>query len=55
MFVIVLLGIVIVIGALAGVWRARERGPQAVRQSLMVFGAAVLAIGLAWYVLQGRS
>ena len=52
--IIILLGFVVIIAALAGVWRARARGPAAVRQSLIVLVVALVAIGLAWYVLPRR-
>jgi uncharacterized membrane protein YfcA len=53
MAVIVWLGVIVLLGALAGVWRARTRGPRAIRQSLLIFVVALVAIGLAWYVKRG--
>jgi hypothetical protein len=51
--VIVWLGVIVLIGALVGVWRARSRGPSGIRQSLLVFVVALMAIALAWYVVRG--
>jgi hypothetical protein len=49
-----LLAFVIVIAAAAGVWRARGRGANTVQSSLMLLVLAVIAVGLVWFVLQGR-
>ena len=48
------LAFVIVIAAAAGVWRARGRGTSTVQSSLMLLVLAVIAVGLVWFVLQGR-
>jgi hypothetical protein len=49
-----LLAFVVVIGALAGVWRARGRGASTLQSSLMLLLLAVAAVVLVWFVLQGR-
>jgi hypothetical protein len=49
-----LLAFVIVIGAAAGVWRARDRGTSTQQSSVMLLLAAVAAVVLVWYVLAGR-
>ena len=49
-----LLLFVIVLGATAGVWRARERGGTSVQAALSVLLVAVVAAVLTWLVLRGR-
>jgi accessory gene regulator protein AgrB len=49
-----LLAFVIVIGAAAGVWRARGRGANTTQSSVMLLLLAVVAVVLVWFVLQGR-
>jgi hypothetical protein len=49
-----LLAFVVVVGALAGVWRARGRGGGTLQSSLMLLLLAVVAVMLVWFVLQGR-
>jgi hypothetical protein len=52
--IIGLLAFIIVIGAVAGVWRARGRGANTVQSSVMLLLLAVIAVVLVWFVLQGR-
>lgn len=54
MAILGLLAFLILLGALAGVWRARDRGPRETRMSLLVLVVALVAIGLAWFVVGGR-
>jgi magnesium-transporting ATPase (P-type) len=54
MTVLALLAFLILIGALTGVWRARDRGPRETRMSLLVLIVAIVPIGLAWFVVRGR-
>ncbi len=49
-----LLAFVIVIGALAGVWRARGRGASTLQSSIMLLLLVVVAAVLVWFILQGR-
>jgi low affinity Fe/Cu permease len=49
-----LLAFVVIIGAVAGVWRARGRGTSTVQSSVMLLLLAVAAMVLVWFVLQGR-
>jgi hypothetical protein len=49
-----LLAFVVVIGAATGVWRARGRGANTVQSSVLVLLLVVAAVGLVWFVLQGR-
>jgi uncharacterized membrane protein len=49
-----LLAFIIVIGAAAGVWRARGRGASTVQSSVMLLLLAIVAVVLVWFVLQGR-
>jgi hypothetical protein len=49
-----LLAFLIVIGSAAGVWRARGRGTSTLQSSIMLLLLAVAAVGLVWFVLQGR-
>jgi hypothetical protein len=49
-----LLAFVVIIGAVAGVWRARGRGAGTVQSSVMLLLLAVAAMVLVWFVLQGR-
>jgi hypothetical protein len=49
-----LLALIIVIGAVAGVWRARGRGANTVQSSVMLLLLAVVAVVLVWFVLQRR-
>lgn len=51
MSVLSVLALVILAGALAGVWRARARGPRAMRTALLVFVLAMGALGLGWFVV----
>jgi hypothetical protein len=49
-----LLAFVVVIGAATGVWRARGRGANTVQSSVILLLLAVVAVGLVWFILQGR-
>jgi hypothetical protein len=49
-----LLVCVVVIGAAAGVWRARGRGASTVQSSLMLLLLVIAAAGLVWFILRGR-
>ena len=49
-----LLAFIIVIGAAAGVWRARGRGAGTLQSSIMLLVLVVVAVVIVWYVLGGR-
>ena len=53
MLLLRLLAFIIVIGALAGVWRARGRGASAMQSSIMLLVFAIVAVVAAWFVIQG--
>jgi hypothetical protein len=46
-----LLAFIIVIGAAAGVWRARGRGTSTVQSSVILLVLVATAVVLVWYVL----
>ena len=52
MAILPLLGFIIVVAALAGVWRARGRGAPAMQASLMMLLVAIIAVLAAWYVIR---
>ena len=47
-----LLAFIILIAALAGVWRARGRGPAAMQSAIMLLVFAVVAVVAAWLVIR---
>jgi uncharacterized membrane protein YfcA len=49
-----LLAFIIVIGAAAGVWRARDRGANTQQSSILLLLVVVGAVLLAWFILRGR-
>jgi hypothetical protein len=52
MTILYLLGIIIVVAALSGVWRARGRGAGAMQAALLLLVVAVVAVLAAWYVIR---
>lgn len=49
-----LLAFVVIIGGLAGVWRARDRGAPTMQSSMMLLVLVLVSAVLIWFVLQGR-
>lgn len=51
MAILPLVAFMIVLAALAGVWRARGRGANAVQSSLMLLIVALVAAAAIWFLL----
>ena len=49
-----ILAFIIVIGAAAGVWRARGRGANTLQSSVMLLFLVIAAVVLVWFIMQGR-
>ena len=49
-----LLVLVVVIGTVAGLWRARGKGAATVQSSVMTLLVVLVAAALVWFVLGGR-
>jgi hypothetical protein len=52
MAILPLLGFIIVVAALVGVWRARGRGAPAMQAALMLLIVALVAVLAAWYLIR---
>jgi len=51
MAVLVWLGVLVLVAALMGVWRARAHGPRARRRALLILVVALVAVGIAWRIV----
>jgi uncharacterized membrane protein YhaH (DUF805 family) len=49
-----LLVLVVVIAAVAGVWRARDAGQTGTQSSLMLLLVVIVAAVIVWYLFRGR-
>ena len=52
MAIVRLIGFIIIVAALAGVWRARGRGAPAMQAALMLLAVALVAVLAALYVIR---
>jgi hypothetical protein len=52
MTILLLLALIVVVAALAGVWRARGRGASTVQSSIMLLVVAIVAVIAAWLVIR---
>jgi hypothetical protein len=52
MTILLLLALMVIVAALAGVWRARDRGASAMQSSIMLLVVAIVAVIAAWLVIR---